>query len=539
MILIRYVTDKNGNIGPAEDLSLSVISESDQGKVILVSQDEGALKAAERKFSSSHPGRCSCLLVPADHSPVAQALELVTHIWTLADNSEKPLPIVFLITDALPAALFTCTLASLRKDPPSGCSIEILDPTRQDPYSAARECAHSSHTFIAHKNPKAVVDWQDIEFNFALFDKEEQDSLRQATLFCRSILIHGPKGMGKTLAARFLHFHTEFSAHGNFIDQNMAAVPLGIFDSIFCGMAPGQATGVSGREGLCELATQGTLFLDEVGELPLEVQAKLLRIVSERSESIPLPRVGEVEFPVRDVSPRCISATNRPWSEICSPVSPSIRPDLLARFPVRIHLKGLYDKLPDPWPFFKLAINHYTQLELRHPRALKRIMNWDWDCIKSAYSKRMLPDNLRDLRSFVIQVLENRIVFNKPWGTDIQADEISQALSGINKPNISQTINNELPQRNLSEFCASLNSLLDGEIPTGLTDASEEDVEDLVFSTKRLALQISQWFSNGVIDTGNRIYKGHSSDKKSYKKLLENPNKLHPNPCKRQALRRL
>jgi transcriptional regulator with PAS, ATPase and Fis domain len=120
-----------------------------------------------------------------------------------------------------------------------------------------------------------------------------------------SILLYGESGVGKELAARFIHARSA-RAGGAFIVINCAAVPETLFESELFGHERGAFSGSSGlKKGLFELADGGTLFLDEVAEIPLGLQAKLLRVL----ESGEFRRVGGTHTLNADV--RLVSATNR------------------------------------------------------------------------------------------------------------------------------------------------------------------------------------------------------------------------------------
>jgi transcriptional regulator with PAS, ATPase and Fis domain len=120
-----------------------------------------------------------------------------------------------------------------------------------------------------------------------------------------SILLFGESGVGKELAARFIHARST-RAGGAFIVINCAAVPETLFESELFGHERGAFSGSSGlKKGLFELADGGTLFLDEVAEIPLSLQAKLLRVL----ETGEFRRVGGTHTLKADV--RLVSATNR------------------------------------------------------------------------------------------------------------------------------------------------------------------------------------------------------------------------------------
>ena len=119
------------------------------------------------------------------------------------------------------------------------------------------------------------------------------------------VLLHGESGVGKELAARFVHDRSPRAA-GAFIAINCAAVPESMFETELFGHEKGAFTGSTGRKkGLFEMADGGTLFLDEVAEIPLPLQAKLLRVL----ESGEFRRVGGTTPLNADV--RLVSATNR------------------------------------------------------------------------------------------------------------------------------------------------------------------------------------------------------------------------------------
>ncbi len=159
-------------------------------------------------------------------------------------------------------------------------------------------------------------------------------TLEQATLGARSdarILLLGESGTGKELLAAHVHGASPF-ASGPFVKVNCAAIPTELLESELFGHEKGAFTGAaSARRGKFELADGGSIFLDEVGDLPLAAQAKLLRVL----QGGEFHRVGG-ETPVR-VSVRVISATNRDLSRMC--VEQKFREDLYYRLnvmPIRV-----------------------------------------------------------------------------------------------------------------------------------------------------------------------------------------------------------
>lgn len=125
-----------------------------------------------------------------------------------------------------------------------------------------------------------------------------------------AIHIHGETGTGKELVAKEIHRHSQRST-GPFIAVNAAALPESLIESELFGHKKGAFTGATNNKaGLIELAHGGTLFIDEIGELPLHLQPKLLRVLQEKS----VQRVGE--FEQRSVDFRLVTATHKNISEM-------------------------------------------------------------------------------------------------------------------------------------------------------------------------------------------------------------------------------
>lgn len=184
-----------------------------------------------------------------------------------------------------------------------------------------------------------------------------------------SILITGPSGTGKELVARSIHRSSGRTGH-SFVAINCAAIPRELMESEMFGHAKGAFTGATAkREGKFQIADQGTLFLDELGEMDLDLQAKLLRVVQE-NEFTP---VGETR-PVR-TNVRLISATNQNLEEHCR--DGKFRQDLFYRLNViNLEIPPLRDRPGDIWPltehFIRQANSQYgreiqgTDAAVRH-----------------------------------------------------------------------------------------------------------------------------------------------------------------------------
>lgn len=174
-----------------------------------------------------------------------------------------------------------------------------------------------------------------------------------------SVLITGESGTGKELVARAIHFHSP-RHEGPFISINCAALPEALLESELFGHEKGAFTGaVALRKGRFELADNGTIFLDEMGEMPPLLQAKLLRAIQEKT----FERVGGNKQITVDL--RIIAATNKDLKEEVE--RGNFREDLYYRLNVlHIHLPPLRERLDD----LPLLTDHFIRKfskQLNHP----------------------------------------------------------------------------------------------------------------------------------------------------------------------------
>jgi DNA-binding NtrC family response regulator len=195
---------------------------------------------------------------------------------------------------------------------------------------------------------------------------------RQVAKSHASILIQGESGTGKELLARYLHSHSRRNA-GPFVAVNCAALPEGLLESELFGYERGAFTGaVTGKAGKFELAHNGTLLLDEISEMPLALQAKLLRVLQERE----VDRLGGKKPLPIDI--RVISTTNRELREMIR--AGSFREDLFYRInvvPTRIF--PLRERLDDIAPLAAAFFSKrgYPGLSLA-PSTLARLQENPW-----------------------------------------------------------------------------------------------------------------------------------------------------------------
>ena len=202
-----------------------------------------------------------------------------------------------------------------------------------------------------------------------------------------TVLIYGETGTGKELVARAIHNLSP--RHSNaFVKLNCAAIPTGLLESELFGHEKGAFTGaIAQRIGRFELANRGTVFLDEVGEVPLELQTKLLRVLQERE----FERLGSTRTIRTDA--RLIAATNRDLSAMVE--EQSFRSDLFYRlnvFPIRV--PALRER-PEDIP---LLVRHFVQ---HFARRMNRVIETIPSETMSALVRYPWPGNIRELQNLI------------------------------------------------------------------------------------------------------------------------------------------
>ncbi len=202
-----------------------------------------------------------------------------------------------------------------------------------------------------------------------------------------TVLILGETGSGKELVARALHNLSD-RRERTFVKLNCAAIPTGLLESELFGHEKGAFTGaIATKIGRFELADRGTLFLDEVGEIPLELQVKLLRVLQEQE----FERLGSTRT-IR-VNVRVISATNRDLEQLVE--NREFRSDLYYRlnvFPVTVPpLRERAEDIPALVRHFaqKFALRMKKRIETIPAEAMKVLQQYAW------------PGNVRELENFI------------------------------------------------------------------------------------------------------------------------------------------
>ena len=223
-----------------------------------------------------------------------------------------------------------------------------------------------------------------------------------------SVLISGESGAGKEIVAKALH-KTSKRSNESLVVVNCGAIPEGIIESELFGHKKGSFTGAGNdKKGYFEEANKGTVFLDEIGETPLETQVKLLRVL----ENGEFMRVGEAKTRKTDI--RLIAATNKDLYQMVN--NGEFRQDLYFRLKtVTVVIPPLRKRPQDISAFverFSLEFTRSNDIRYRGftPEAIRLMKRYDW------------PGNVRELKHFI----EKIIVLNK--GERISVDNVQKEL---------------------------------------------------------------------------------------------------------------
>jgi formate hydrogenlyase transcriptional activator len=235
-----------------------------------------------------------------------------------------------------------------------------------------------------------------------------------------TVLLLGETGTGKELVARAIHDHSRRKDH-TFVKLNCAAIPTGLFESELFGHEKGAFTGaISQKVGRLELADHGSLFLDEVGDVPLEIQPKLLRALQERE----FERLGSTR--TKRVNVRLVAATNRDLESMIA--NREFRSDLYYRlnvFPIRIPpLRERREDIPVLARYFaqKFAQQMEKQIEMIPAATMRTLIEWDW------------PGNVRELANFI----ERAVILTRGRTLEPPLAELRRAYNYESTPEVTQ-----------------------------------------------------------------------------------------------------
>jgi formate hydrogenlyase transcriptional activator len=228
-----------------------------------------------------------------------------------------------------------------------------------------------------------------------------------------TVLLLGETGTGKELIARAIHERSRRKDR-TFVKLNCAAIPTGLLESELFGHERGAFTGaISQKLGRLELADQGTLFLDEVGDIPIEIQPKLLRALQERE----FERLGSTRTKKVDV--RLVAATNRDLDKMIE--DREFRSDLYYRlnvFPIRIPpLRERPEDIPLLVRYFaqKYERRMEKKIESIPAAALKTLSSWHW------------PGNIRELENFI----ERAVILTRGTALEVPVSELRRVGAAV------------------------------------------------------------------------------------------------------------
>ena len=255
-----------------------------------------------------------------------------------------------------------------------------------------------------------------------------------------TVLLLGETGTGKELIARAIHDRSR-RRERTLVKLNCAAIPTGLLESELFGHEKGAFTGaITQKLGRLELADQGTLFLNEVGDIPIEIQPKLLRALQERE----FERLGSTQ--TRKVNVRLIAATNRDLEKMVA--HREFRSDLYYRlnvFPIRIPpLRERREDIPLLVSYFvqKFAKQMQKKIEAIPVSVSKGLTAWDW------------PGNIRELENFI----ERAVILTR--GKSLEAPLSELRKHGIDAPTAVPTPQDDIA-RIVKETITALNGKKD------------------------------------------------------------------------------
>ena len=282
-----------------------------------------------------------------------------------------------------------------------------------------------------------------------------------------TVLIFGETGSGKELVARAIH---QLSARRDqaFVKLNCAAIPTGLLESELFGHEKGAFTGaISQRIGRFELAHRGTVFLDEIGEVPLELQPKLLRVLQERE----FERLGSSRTLRTDA--RLIAATNRDLAALVE--EQKFRQDLFYRLNVfPLHVPPLRERRED----IPMLVRHFAQqfarrmkksIEAIPSETMARLVAYDW------------PGNIRELQNLI----ERAVILSPGHTLDVPTVTLTPRFQPAIREQVPQTLE-ETDRRHIVAALESTNWVIGG--PNGAATRLGMKRSTLQFRMQKLGI---------------------------------------------------
>ena len=288
-----------------------------------------------------------------------------------------------------------------------------------------------------------------------------------------TVLLLGETGTGKELIARAVHNHSRRKQR-TFVKLNCAAIPTGLLESELFGHEKGAFTGaISQKIGRLELADQGTLFLDEVGDIPIEIQPKLLRALQERE----FERLGSAH--TKKVNVRLVAATNRDLEKMIA--AREFRSDLYYRlnvFPIRIPpLRERPDDIPLLVRYFAEKFSRQMQkpIESVPATAMAKLRAWHW------------PGNIRELENLI----ERSVILTNGSLLQVPLSELKQTLA--NGDSLSPTATLEGTEReHIIKILRETRGVLAG--PNGAASRLGLKRTTLQYKMKKLGITRDHWW---------------------------------------------
>jgi Nif-specific regulatory protein len=250
--------------------------------------------------------------------------------------------------------------------------------------------------------------------------RQVYDQVSQVARSNATVLLRGESGTGKEMIAHAIHYNSLRSKQP-FVKVNCAALPETLIESELFGYERGAFTGAERRrKGRFELADGGTIFLDEIGDLPPQTQIKLLRVIQERE----FERLGGTE--TIKVNVRLITATNKNLEEAIS--AGSFREDLFYRLNVfTIFLPPLRERKSD---ILLLAEHFLAKYEREHGKIIKRISTPAIDMLASYH----FPGNVRELENVIeraVLVCDEHVIHGHHLPPTLQTAEVSGTVTQV------------------------------------------------------------------------------------------------------------
>lgn len=285
------------------------------------------------------------------------------------------------------------------------------------------------------------------------------------------IIIYGDTGTGKELFAQGIHNETEGSGNKPFIAQNCAAIPESLLESILFGTTEGSFTDAKDKPGLFELAEGGTLYLDEINSMNINLQAKLLRVLQENS----FRRVGgKVQ---KHMNVRVIASFNQEPLEVIK--KGKFRQDLYYRLNViYFRIPSLEERKDD----IELLINSF--INLYNKKFSKNVIGVEEEVLK-VFKNYEWQGNVRELKNYIERIM------NFTESDKIQIQNISDLII---KQSINQSKKNQIVEVN--DFSEKEKNLIDNKI---------EPLKDVIIKTEMKMICKALNKSNGNVALAARI----------------------------------